>query len=395
MKILFFNQSNYPFSGTDTFLVNLVKNWSPDDEKVIMYNESFPDLQLVIDHCKDAKNVKYISLNIPTLYDIYSTIKWLRALHPILKPVILLIYIVKLLPVIKKINPDAIISINGGYPAGEMNLSAVIAAKILGIKKIILNIHNFPKRKASVISFDFLLDLIISWASEKIVTVSKACMDDLKKKRKFYCDVVYIHNGIEVRKTLIEKKSLKNFGIKPTDKIVGFVGLLEERKGVHYLIDAMYKVIKEVPDSKLIIIGNGDRKYKDVLLNRCIELGIRKNIIFTGHIKNAQGLIRLFDVFVLPSIEFESFGLVILEAMLNKVPVISTDVGGIPEIIEDGKTGFVVKAKDVDMLADRIIYLLKNKNIAIKMGESGYNKLISEFTADKMAKKYEALVKDL
>ncbi len=396
MRILFFSQSNYPFSGTDTFLVNLIENWDPEDEKIIMYNSSFRDSHRLIELSKKCKNTKYISLDIPTIQDIYTKYKFFKNIYPIFRPFIFIFYIFKLLPIIKKINPDAIISINGGYPAGEMNLAIVVAAKIVGIKKVILNIHNFPKRRSVFLSPDYFLDLLISFTCDEIVTVSAACARELKEKRNFKKDIIYIHNGINITTNIAqtpEKNIFKKLNISTRDDIIGFVGLLEERKGLDFLIEAMPKILSRRPSAKLVIIGSGDQKYEKKLRHRIMKLNLSDKVIFTGYLKNAYQYIKSFDVLVLPSIEFENCPMVILEAMLNKVPVVATKVGGMPELIEDGKTGFIVEPGNPDMIADRVLYLLENHDKSKKFGLNGYNRLLSNFTSQTMTKKYEMLIK--
>jgi len=396
MKILFFNQNNSVISGTETFLIELIRNWSEEDYKIVMCNNSFEGKYIYEDLSREVPKPEFIPLGIPTLTDIYNKYKFLRILHPIIKPFALLVYILKLIPVLKKIRPDCLISSNGGYPAGEINLAINVAGRISGVRKNILIIHNLPKRESKFPLPEYFLDGIISWACDKIITVSKACAEDLIRRRNFKKEVEYIYNGINNKKidTVSKEEKYNKLGISESDDIIGYIGVLEERKGIHYLIDAMPEIINKRPKVKLIIIGEGEEDYAHSLREKVKQLGIKNHVVFTGYISNAAQFMECFNVFVLPSIEFESFGLVILEAMLYKVPVVATDIGGIPEVVKSGETGFIVEAKNPEALADKILFLLSNRELAQVMGENGYNLLLSKFTSEKMAERYMRLVKN-
>ena len=135
--------------------------------------------------------------------------------------------------------------------------------------------------------------------------------------------------------------------------IILFIGRLIMEKGVKYLIGAMPVVLKEHPTARLIIVGEGPEKNDLMQLSK--KLDVDKNISFKGELPNDElpGLYRNSDIFVLPSIvnkagDTEGLGVVLLEAMASKVPVIGSNVGGIPEVIKDGKTGMLVAEKSGD-----------------------------------------------
>ncbi|MCX5681354.1 MAG: glycosyltransferase family 4 protein, partial [Candidatus Omnitrophica bacterium] len=112
---------------------------------------------------------------------------------------------------------------------------------------------------------------------------------------------------------------------------------------------------------------------------------------FTGYLKNAWEYIECFDVLVLPSVAHEGFGLVLLEAMLYKKPVVGTKMGGIPEVI--GDVGYIVSPKVSAELTDVIGRLLKNPQLCNMLGEKGFMRLKERFTADRMAKEYFELTR--
>jgi glycosyltransferase-like protein len=173
-------------------------------------------------------------------------------------------------------------------------------------------------------------------------------------------------NGYEIR---------KKYGIED-EHLILFVGGLEPRKGLEYLLFAMELVRKEIPNVRLIVVGKnafsslpGERTFFEVLLKR---MDLEKCVDFIFHV-NETDIPKYYaacDAFVLPS-KMEGWGLSLMEAMATKKPVVATRVGGIPELVEDGKNGYLCSPQDVASLADRITYLFKNKVAAQRMGEHG------------------------
>jgi glycosyltransferase involved in cell wall biosynthesis len=162
-------------------------------------------------------------------------------------------------------------------------------------------------------------------------------------------------------------------------KTILFVGKNFERKGGQILLKAFEVVRKEIPDAKLIIIGP--------------RLNLNANGIFVlGPVNDSKVLSKYFreaSVFVLPS-RFEPFGIVFAEAFTHKTPCIGSDICAMPEIIEEGKGGYVVPPDDHVILAKRIIELLKNERLARQMGEFGFKKALEIFNWDVIIEKMVA-----
>lgn len=175
-------------------------------------------------------------------------------------------------------------------------------------------------------------------------------------------------------------------------KAVLSVGRLVEQKGFEYLVDAV-KILKERGLSlNLTIIGEGPEEKS--LRDRIGKLGLSEAIEIIPYQPKAKlnDFYNLCDVFVLPSItdskgEQEGLGLVLLEAMACKKPVIGTNSGGIPDIVKDLETGLLVPEKDSEALADAIEKLLKDKELANRLAENGYKFVLENFTPSKTAKK--------
>ncbi len=155
-----------------------------------------------------------------------------------------------------------------------------------------------------------------------------------------------------------------------------FVGGIEERKGLHILIDAIAAVKKTIPDIKLHIVG-GVRKasYYNDLSNQIVNLGLQDSIVFRSHLSDSELMQEYSEaaLFVLPSKE-ESLGVVLLEAMATGTPIVASSIGGIPDVIENGQSGYLVNYGDSQAMASSITKLLSNEKLRAKMGAKGKEK---------------------
>jgi glycosyltransferase involved in cell wall biosynthesis len=184
-----------------------------------------------------------------------------------------------------------------------------------------------------------------------------------------------------------------------TRNIILSVGRLIDWKGIVFLIDAMPRVMKEHPDSILLIAGSGPEK--ESLVHRVHELGLEKMILFLGVVSN-EDLLSFYhsaDVFVLSSInkggKTEALGVVLLEAMASGCPVIGCNVGGIPDIITDGENGFLVPEQDPDALAEKIVRILDDNELVKKFRKNGFIRIHDVFSWEIISKKFSDAYGDI
>jgi len=206
-----------------------------------------------------------------------------------------------------------------------------------------------------------------------------------------------IYNGIELNsfnldKDLMRKKIRSELNLKENQKVLISVGRLTEQKGYPCLIEAFNNLIKKYPDLALIILGEGEDREK---LEREVKIkNLKENISFLRNKDNVPEYLAASDVFVSSSL-WEGLPLSILEAMASRLPVIATQVGGVPEIIKEGETGFLVEPKNSKALAEKIGYLLSlPQEERKKVGEKGRKLVEEKFTLDKMVKSYENLYEE-
>jgi spore coat protein SA len=174
----------------------------------------------------------------------------------------------------------------------------------------------------------------------------------------------------------------KELGVT-NNKILLYVGRLVEIKGVHHILEAMPVLIKADPSIRLIIAGSPseDKEYSDHLRN--LAGNVKDHVVFTSFIPNDKihELFQLSDLLLVPSAQNEAFGLVNLEAMSTGTPVIATNSGGMPEIIDHGKTGFLIDRSNVhEELTKHVLELLSNPEKIQQMGQESVLRVRNYFT---------------
>jgi glycosyltransferase involved in cell wall biosynthesis len=161
------------------------------------------------------------------------------------------------------------------------------------------------------------------------------------------------------------------------------VGRLEEQKGFDVAIQAMALVVRAAPDTSLSIAGNG--RQRRLLADRVTALGLTDAVSLLGTRDDVHELMLDADILIHPA-RWEGFGLVLLEAMRAGLPVVSTRVAAIPEVVADGVTGLLVPADDPDQLAAAIIELIRDPVRRQKMGAAGFERLKQRFSPEQMAR---------
>ena len=180
------------------------------------------------------------------------------------------------------------------------------------------------------------------------------------------------------------------------DKIILYAGRLIDVKGIEYLVKAFPAVLEKQANAKLLVVGSGPCKGDLVSLSE--RLHLHDKVVFQGAVSQEE-LVRYYamaDVFVLPSVttkegETEGLGVVLLEAMASRVPVIGTNVGGIPDIIKDGKTGLLALQRNPHDLAEKILRILDDEALRKELAEKGHDFVKQEFSWEVVAGKFKKI----
>ena len=170
--------------------------------------------------------------------------------------------------------------------------------------------------------------------------------------------------------------------------VVGNVAALVPHKGQHHLIEAAAIVVRQVPDVRFVILGDGE--LRDELEREVKRKHLERHVFLAGFRGNALELIKSFDVFVMSSIT-EGLCTSLVDAMAASKPTVATTAGGIPEVVVDGETGFLVPPRDPQALADRLVRLLKDPAMRARMGEAGLARARERFTVERMVEETNAV----
>ncbi len=180
--------------------------------------------------------------------------------------------------------------------------------------------------------------------------------------------------------------------VAPETPVIGMVCRLIEQKGIRYAIEAFAKVAPRFPDALLVIAGDGP--LRNALAAQARTLGVSERVHFLGWREDALTVFAGLDLLLMPSL-WEGFGLVMLEAMSQRVPILGSAVSAIPEVVADGVTGRLVPPRDADALADALGQLIADAPLRRHMGLLGEERLEEAFSADRMIDDTAALYRQL
>jgi glycosyltransferase involved in cell wall biosynthesis len=291
-----------------------------------------------------------------------------------------LLSLLKLLPIIKRKNIQIIHS--------NTRVTQVLGFFLSKFSRIpyISTCHGFFKPKISRRLFGCWGKFVIAISE----SVKRHLIEDFGVKAN---RIKLIYHGIPIPNSQfpIPNSQLKErLGLKK-GKIVGIVGRLSEVKGHTYLIHAFKMVKDEYSDVQLLIVGEG--KIKPHLLKLVSELRMRDDVVFLSPVFDTSEVLSVMDIFCLPSLK-EGLGLALMEAQALGIPVIATRVGGITSLIEDEKTGLLVKPENTEELSKAILRLLKDKDLARNLGERAREFIQENFSLEKMIHLTENVYKE-
>ena len=174
--------------------------------------------------------------------------------------------------------------------------------------------------------------------------------------------------------------------------ILGTAGRLVELKGIEYLLTAAAALRREFPGLRVEIAGSGPHREK--IEQAAAQVGLGEQVNFLGWVDDLHPILSRWDVFVMPSLE-EGFPIAALDAMTTGLPVVATSVGGIPELIVDGETGWLVPPRDPKALAARLRLLICQPDLRASMGAAGYARVRDHFSASQMTESFAQLYDEL
>lgn len=285
-----------------------------------------------------------------------------------------------------------ILHAHGYFPGTFGRLAGLLA----GVQVLILHIQTSHQKRSRR---HLIIDRLLSHFTGKIITCSESA-------RRYLIDfegihsrkLITIHNSVDLRRfESVDKEEVQDLrrelSIDNSTRVVCTVARLDPIKGLGYLLQAAAIVATHIHDVKFIFVGEGP--LENELKEMAKRLGLSEKVIFTGIRKDVPVLLSASDIFVLSSPEREGLPNVIPEAEACSKPVIATNIGGIPEAVIDGVTGFLVPPKDAPALAHKLVFLLQDLSLAKHMGLRGKDICLQQFSAETMVKKLDTLYLNL
>lgn len=272
----------------------------------------------------------------------------------------------------------------------EGGKAAIIAARLAHIRIVLTTIHGFSNERDPWItrSFNRLLDRLVN---RHITPSEYSRQQQIDKHGRRPEKLKKIYNGIDVtpfvqRVDPVEARAL--LGLPQDVPLIGTIGRLHPQKGIEYFIEMAQLVHDAVPAALFIIVGDGEQRadYEQLV----IERGMEDYVGFTGYNRDVLHYYAALDIFVLAS-RWESFGLVLVEAMMMQRAIVTTGVGAVPEVVEDGVTATVVEPYNAEALKRAVLRYIEEPELGIKQGRSGRMHVLRHFTIDRMMRDLHAL----
>lgn len=227
-----------------------------------------------------------------------------------------------------------------------------------------------------------------------VVAVSNAVKSKLASLGVAEEKIHVLYNGVEIMETPADElRSLKeSLGIPPSAPTVGMVGTVTKLKGQIMLVRAMPELLKRFPELRAILVGDVipdgiAENYKRKLLEAIDKLGVGDRVVLTGARADARKLMAMFDALAQPSVLSDSLPRSVLEAMAAGTPVVGSRIGGIPEMVTDGETGFVVEPGKPEELAKAIGRILESRELKESMGRAARARAEADFNSARQMEK--------
>jgi glycosyltransferase involved in cell wall biosynthesis len=270
--------------------------------------------------------------------------------------------------------------------------TASLAGRISSYRPVIVR----TRHKSTPVSVSFRHDVLYRFLPHVVTTTGEAVRRQLIDQNRLNPDaVISIPTGVDMKRFQSWSSDValkKGLGIQVGQPVVGTVSFLRPEKGLDVLIDAVSLLQKEFSRVCCLIVGTGEERQK--LLEQIRQKKLDGAVVFAGFREDIPELLNAMDVFVLPSFE-EGMPQSLLQALAMERAVVASAVGGVPEIVQDGQTGFLVYPRDPVALAEKVGMLLRNPDQGKVLGQAGRRFMKQDYSMEAMVAKTEQLYSSL
>lgn len=240
--------------------------------------------------------------------------------------------------------------------------------------------------------YHVIIDRVLSYFTDKIIVCSNSVLNFTVKQERIKKDkFCLLYNAVDAERFDIpqtKEELRREYGFQEEQFIIGTVGSLIPKKGHRFLLEAMYEVCKDIPAFKLLVIGEGEceKELRDLVKSR----NMGDKVEFLGARKDVPQFMKMMDIFVLASLQ-EGFPRTLIEAMYAGLPVIASNISGIPEIISHRENGFLIPPGDPAAIRDSALALYRDSKLLLKMGANARRKIMSGYLPSQYVQKLEQL----
>jgi glycosyltransferase involved in cell wall biosynthesis len=279
----------------------------------------------------------------------------------------------------------------------KSDASGQIGAALAKTPVRVSTIHNVNPWRSS--RFFSLLMRQATAGCQRHIAVSSEVRDYTVQWSKYPAEkMVVIENGINLGRfdpaTALPLDKMALWGVPPDAPTVGIIGRLEAQKGHHILLRAAQLVAEEMPEARIIVIGSGP--LREDLQALSADLGVDDKVVFAGSLRDMPRAFATLDIVTFSSL-WEGLPVALLEAMAMERPVVATTVGGIPDVIDDGRNGLLVAPDDAGALTDGLLRVLGDEGLAKRLGAEARRTIQQRFSDEVMHERimdlYQSLLK--
>lgn len=382
MNNIVFLHSSSELYGSDRSLLNLVKNLDKDKFNITVI---LPEDGPLVDKINRFDNVEVIINELVVLRRKNLSLSGMSQYF------IMLIKSIKFINnLIKEKNIDIV------YTNTSVIFAGGISAKLCKVKSI-WHIREIIKSKYE----RFIVSRIVNTFSDYIIANSKATAEAISKNKD---KVKVIYNAIDIEKDINLEYIDEAYNevaatvVRSNNKIkVGMAGRINRWKGQKLFVDMAKLVSQDNDNVEFLIAGNvykGEDYILDDLKEYILESGVKDKIGLLGQVDNMNSFYKNIDIFILPSIQPEPFGLVVIEAMNNKLPVVATNHGGPVEIIDNNIDGFLVDYKDAKEMAQVVNKLIKDKELRSYIAANAERKVKEKFNVSRYVDEISCILEE-